>query len=289
MYLTSLVLLCAINMLAVCGVALLIGYTGLFTMGHAGFMAIGAYGATLLYLKLGVPYIPALLLGGAIAALISIIIGYPPLKSKLSGDYFAIATLGFGEIVRLVIANTKPVFNGALGIPGIPKMTSVWSALLFMAIGVYLMRNYIKSQYGKNCIAIQQQEIAAEMIGINVLKVKLTSLMISAFYCGVAGGMFAFYATFISPNTYGEAKSTDLLASVVVGGINSISGPLLASIVFTLLPEVLRFIVEWRLVVYGLVFVVMMLFRPEGFLGYKEISFKGLKKFIKAGRGTGNG
>lgn len=187
LYIESLVIIGCINVVAVCGLVLLVGYTGIFSMGHAGFMAIGGYAAALLYLHLHIPYVVAVIAGGLIAAICSIIIGYPTLKMKLRGDYFAIATLGFGEIVKLILANSGPdsIFGGAMGVIGIPKKTNLIWVIIFTVISIYVLRSIIKSDYGKNFVAIQQQEVAAEMIGINVFKVKMTSLLISAFYAGI--------------------------------------------------------------------------------------------------------
>ena len=263
LYIESLVIIGCINVVAVCGLVLLVGYTGIFSMGHAGFMAIGGYAAALLYLHLHIPYVVAVIAGGLIAAICSIIIGYPTLKMKLRGDYFAIATLGFGEIVKLILANSGPdsIFGGAMGVIGIPRKTNLIWVIIFTVISIYVLRSIIKSDYGKNFVAIQQQEVAAEMIGINVFKVKMTSLLISAFYAGIAGGLFAFYMTYISPGTFNEVKSTDLTTAVVMGGINSISGPILCGFFLILLPEVLRSLIEWRLVIYGLIFVLVMIFK----------------------------
>lgn len=279
-YIKTVMIMGCINMIAVCGMVLLTGYTGIFSMGHAGFMAVGGYTATILYMYVGVPYIMAVLLGGVAAGLVSVIVGYPTLKGKLTGDYFAIATLGFGEIVRLIVANVKPVLGGAMGIHDIPRLTTLWVVLVFTIIGIVFIRNYIKSHYGKNCIAAQQQEVAAEMVGIDIIKAKMTSLIISAFYAGLAGALFAFLARYISPVTFADFKSTDLTAAVVMGGMNSLSGPLMAAFILVLIPEFLRFMVEWRMVFYGLFFVIIMLFKPEGLLGYREISLKGLKKVL---------
>jgi branched-chain amino acid transport system permease protein len=149
------------------------------------------------------------------------------------------------------------------------------------------MRNFLRSHYGKNCIAIQQQETAAEMVGINVLKTKLIALMISAFYAGVAGGLFSFFATYLAPTNFSEAKSDDLLAAVVLGGINTLSGPLLAAAILVVLPEALRFLAIWRLVFYGAAFVAIMQFKPEGLMGYREISFKWVGSLYKRVRGKG--
>lgn len=260
LYIQSLIIIGCINVVAVCGMTLLIGYTGIFSMGHAGFMAIGGYAAAILYLHLHVPYVLAVLAGGLTAAIFSVIVGYPTLKMKLRGDYFAIATLGFGEIVKLVLSNSAPdsLLGGAMGIIGIPQKTNLVWVLLFTVLSVYILRSIIKSDYGKNFIAIQQQEVAAEMIGINIFKVKMTALLISAFYAGVSGGLFAFYTTYISPGTFNDVKSTDLTAAVVMGGINSISGPILAGFCLILLPEILRSLIEWRLVIYGLFLLMRM-------------------------------
>ena len=283
LYIESLVIIGCINVVAVCGLVLRVGYTGIFSMGHAGFMAIGGYAAALLYLHLHIPYVVAVIAGGLIAAICSIIIGYPTLKMKLRGDYFAIATLGFGEIVKLILANSGPdsIFGGAMGVIGIPKKTNLIWVIIFTVISIYVLRSIIKSDYGKNFVAIQQQEVAAEMIGINVFKVKMTSLLISAFYAGIAGGLFAFYMTYISPGTFNEVKSTDLTTAVVMGGINSICGPILCGVFLILLPEVLRSLIEWRLVIYGLIFVLVMIFKPEGLFGYKELPFEKVTAFAK--------
>lgn len=275
MYIISVIVTICTNVISVIGLALLTGYTGMFSLGHAGFMCVGAYTAVLLNRYAAVPYVFALILGGAAAMLISIFIGYPTLRNKLRGDYFAICMMGFGTIVRLILNNmNNPITNGALGLTSIPQLTSLWSALGFTAVMVFLMWNFVHSQYGKNCVAIQQQEIAAEMMGVNIVKTKLLSLMISAFYCGVAGGLLGFWVRYIAPATFSDTRSNDFLATLVTGGTNSITGPLLAAASVTTLLESLRFLVNWRLVFYGLLYVLIMRLRPEGIFGYKEFSLK---------------
>ncbi|MDL2327222.1 branched-chain amino acid ABC transporter permease [Ruminococcaceae bacterium OttesenSCG-928-A11] len=279
-YLTSICILAGINVITVSGLTLLTGYMGMFSMGHAGFMAIGGYISACMTIYLGVPFVPALLIGALAAALSSLIVGYPTLKNKLTGDYFAIAMLGFGESIRLIIANTKPFIGGALGLTGIPKKTTIWVVVIFAVIIIYCMRNYLKSHYGKNATAIRQQEVAAEMMGINIMSNKIWALVISAFTAGFAGGLYAFFATTLYPITFTSVKSTDILAAVVFGGINSLSGPLIAAFILAFLPELLRSFAQWRLVIYGLLFVVIMIFRPEGLMGYKEVSPKGMVRFV---------
>ena len=272
-------------MIAVAGLVLLTGYTGIFSIGHAGFMAIGAYAAVISFKYLGVPFLLAIIIGGLMAVLVSVIIGYPALRSMMAGDAFAIVMLGFVSVVRISITNIKPVFNASFGISDIPRRSTMLVVLVFTVLLVYFMRNFLRSHYGKNCIAIQQQETAAEMVGINVLKTKLIALMISAFYAGVAGGLFSFFATYLAPTNFSEAKSDDLLAAVVLGGINTLSGPLLAAAILVVLPEALRFLSIWRLVFYGAAFVLIMQFKPEGLMGYREISFKWVGRLYKKVRG----
>lgn len=282
MYIASVVVTICANIVAVIGLALLTGYTGMFSLGHAGFMCIGAYAAVLLNRYFMVPYVFALILGGLASVLISLIIGYPTLRNKLRGDYFAICMLGFGTVVRLILNNmNNPITNGALGITNIPKLTTLWSALLFMSVLVYFMWNFVNSQYGKNCIAIQQQEVAAEMMGVSIVRTKLLSLAISAFYCGVAGGLLGFWLQYIAPATFSDTRSNDFLATLVTGGTNSITGPFLAAVFLTTMLEYLRFLVNWRLVVYGLLYILIMRFRPEGIMGYKEFSLKKTIQFFK--------
>ena len=272
-YLTIAVFIC-VQAIAVSGMSLLVGYTGLFSIGQAGFMATGAYAAVVLYKYLGVPFLIAVICGGLVSVIFSILLGYPALRNKLEGDAFGIVMLGFVTVVRVTISNINPVLGGAIGITGIPKKSSIWVVSIFTIVLVYFMRNFIKSDYGKNCKAIQQQEPAAEMVGVSPLKTKLLALMLSAFYAGVAGALFVFYSTFVSPLSFAEAKSNDLLAAVVLGGMCSLSGPILAAAILVALPELLRFLQTWRLVIYGISFIFIMLFRPNGLLGYQEISFK---------------
>ncbi len=275
MYIISIIVTVCTNIISVVGLALLTGYTGMFSLGHAGFMCIGAYTAVLLNKYMGVPYVLTLIIGGLAAALVSFIIGYPTLRNKLRGDYFAICMLGFGTIVRLILNNlNNPIFNGALGLTNIPKLTTLWSALAFTAVLVFFMWNFVHSQYGKNCVAIQQQEVAAEMMGVRIVRTKLISLAISAFYCGVAGGLLSFWLQYISPATFSDTRSNDFLATLVTGGTNSITGPFLAAAILTSMMEALRSLVNWRLVAYGLLYILIMRFRPEGLMGYKEFSLK---------------
>ena len=280
-YAVSIATVAGINIICVSGLVLLTGFTGMFSMGHAGFMAIGGYSAAVLNMYLNVPFVLAVFLGGLIAALSSLIVGIPTIHNRLTGDCFAIAMLGFGEAIRLLSSNIYPVINGALGLTGIPKETTLAVVAVFVVICLFLLRNYTKSQYGKNLVAIQQQEVAAEMMGIDTVKSKLWSLALSAFLTGVGGALFGFYMTCLYPSNFTSTKSTDLTAAVVFGGINSITGPVIAAALLIVLPELLRVFSMWRFVIYGLLFVILMLFKPEGLLGYKEFSIRGIVRWCK--------
>lgn len=277
-YLEGIFILAGINLMAVLGLSLLTGFTGLFSFGHAGFMAIGGYTAAFCTVRLGLPFIPSLLLGGLMAAAVSYVIGR--LTLNLKGDYFCIATLGFGEATRLVLDNVQ-VFGGARGWPGIPAYTNIWNVVALNILGVMFLANLINSRHGRNMIAVREEELASEIVGINVFKYKLTSLMISAVYAGISGGLLAHYMTFLQPKMFALAKSTELTIITIFGGLGSISGSVLGSIVLTGLPEVLRSFDKWRLVCYGLAVIIIMITRPEGLMGGYELTPSSMRKLFK--------
>jgi branched-chain amino acid transport system permease protein len=284
-YINAIIILGGINIIAALGVAILTGYTGLFTIGHAGFMALGGYMSAIMVKEYQVPFPIALLIGGTFAGLCSFIIGYPAFRSRLRGDYFAIATLGFSEAIRLLLNNTKKLgditLGGAFGYMNIPSHTNVWVVLIALILALYFAHMFVSSQYGKNCIAVGQDEVAAQMMGVNLLKTKLTALFISAFYAGVAGGLLGFYFAYLSPSFFSITKSSDLLAAVVFGGIQSLIGPLVTAFVLVSVPELLRTMAEWRLIIYGFLFVVVMIFRPQGLFGYVEMNINFLRHLWK--------
>lgn len=284
MYISSMITLGAISAVMVLGLAILTGYTGLLSMGNVGFMMIGAYASAIVNRYLGVPYLLALLIGGVIAMISGVLIGFPTVRSKLKGDHFAIAMLGFASSVKVIISNAKnDVINGALGIKNIPKSTNVWVALGVTALLVYLLNSYVNSAYGRNCRAVREQEVAAEGMGVRVSRIKLLSIMFCAFCTGIGGGMYAFYMTLIAPVMFVQNQSSEQLIIAVFGGINSITGPVLSAFVLKILPEALRFIGEWRLVIYGVLVVVIMRVKPEGLFGYTEITdiYHNIRKWLQ--------
>ena len=282
-YINTILILGGINVIAALGVSILTGYTGLFTIGHAGFMALGGYLSAILIKEYNVHFALALLLGGIFAGLASLIIGYPSFRSRLRGDYFAIATLGFSEAIRLLLNNVKQI--GSINVGGsfgysIPSgIATVPVVLIVVVLALFFAHMFVSSQYGKNCIAIAQDEVAAEMMGVNLLRTKLIALFISAVYAGVAGGLMGLFFAYQSPSFYSITQSSNLLAAVVFCGIQSLIGPLITAFVLVAAPQLLLVLEEWRLIAYGFLFVLIMVFRPQGLLGYVEMNFK----FLKAG------
>ncbi|OPJ55960.1 branched-chain amino acid ABC transporter permease [Alkalithermobacter paradoxus] len=276
-YIQGILILSGINLLAVLGLSLLTGFTGLFSFGHAGFMAIGGYITAMMTVNFGIPFIPALLIGGLSASLISLIIG--KLTLNLKGDYFCIATLGFGEAIRLILDNIQ-YFGGARGWAGIPMKTNLMNVAIINIIGIIILVNIIKSRHGRNMKAIREEEMASQIVGINVFKYKLTSLAISAAYAGVAGGMLAHYLGFLQPRMFQLIKSTELTIIVIFGGLGSISGSIIGALTLTALPEMLRTFSQWRLVVYGAAVIFIMISRPQGLMGGYEITISNIKKLF---------
>lgn len=277
-YIQGVLVLVGIYLLPVLGLSLLNGFTGLFSFGHAGFMAIGGYVTAFMVVKLHMPFIPSLIIGGLTASLISIFIGRFTLNLK--GDYFCIVTLGFGEAIRLILDNIQ-YFGGSRGWPGIPKAENIfWLVVIIDIIAVAVLWNIIHSRHGRNMIAIREEEMASQVIGIDVFKYKMISLVISAFYAGVGGGLLGSYLTFLQPTLFSLARSQELIIMVIFGGMGSISGSILGTLVLVSLPEILREFSTWRLVIYGASVVFIMIARPEGLMGGKEFSLKGVKRLF---------
>ncbi len=287
-YRTHLLLMIGINLILVLSLNLINGITGQFSIGHAGFMAVGAYGSAMVSLhfketllntvlfwlptSLGEVFVflIALLSGGFLACFAGLIVGIPTLRLK--GDYLAIATLGFGEIIRVVIVNIKSL-GGALGLDNIPRSSNFFWIYLFVILTLLFIRNLTRSYKGSALLAIREDEIAAESVGIDTARYKVIAFAIGAFFAGIGGGLLAHIFSYITPDSFSFLKSIELIVMVVLGGMGSLTGSILSVIVLTLLPEVLRGMNQWRMVLYSLLLVVMMLIRPQGILGSREIRF----------------
>ncbi len=263
------VLIIGINIIMAVSLNLINGYTGQFSLGHAGFMAVGAYVGVVLTTNFHAPFVVALLAGGLAAAFLGFLIGIPTLR--LNGDYLAIATLGLGEIIRIVIMNIEYV-GGAAGFKGIPHHTNFAWVFWLTVLALFFIKNFVNSTHGRACLAIRENEIAAESMGINTTKYKVLAFAIGAGFAGIAGGLFAHCFYLISPNSFTFMASFNYLIMVVMGGMGSITGSIAGAFVVTFLSAALASWPEFRMIIYALALIFLMFYRPQGLFGYMEIT-----------------
>lgn len=269
-YQISLASMC-INVILAVSLSLINGFTGQLSLGHAGFMAVGAYIAAIMTNMLDLPFIIGILAACLGAGLAGFIIGVPTLRLK--GDYLAIATLAFGEIIRVVLQNIDYV-NGPAGIMGISKL-STWPWLYGGAIiTIVVIVNLVNSSYGRAIISIREDEIASELMGINTTKYKVLAFVVGAAFAGLAGALYAHYFYIIKPETFNFLKSFDILVMVVLGGLGSTTGAIIAAVFVTALTAALQSFPAIRMVLYALILIIMMIYRPQGLMGNKELSMK---------------
>lgn len=287
-YVVQILILTGIDVVLAVSLNLINGYTGQFSLGHAGFMAVGGYlsAALTFYFgqhwvdslaALGLPpaigttviFLSALIIGGLAAALVGLVVGLPTLR--LRGDYLAIATLGFGEIIRVVILNTETV-GGARGFTGIPAYGSLFWVLFFALVTILVVRNLINSSHGRAFLSVREDEVAAEAMGINVTRYKVVAFVIGAFFAGVAGGLFAHTQVYLHTNSFSFLKSFEVVLMVVIGGMGSITGSVFAAIVINLFKEGFREFQDYRMVIYSVALIALMIARPQGIFGTREIS-----------------
>ena len=276
----NIVLIC-INIVLAVSLNLITGFTGQFSIGHAGFMAVGAYMSAVFTVKLGLPFAAGILAGAAGAAILGFAIGLPTLRLK--GDYLAIATLGLGEIIRITILNI-PYVGGASGLMGIPRYTTFTWAFFAMVLTIFFIKNFVNSSHGRACISIRENEIAAEAMGVDTTKYKVVAFTIGAAFAGVAGGLFSHYFYIAHPASFTFMKSFDILTMVVLGGMGSITGSITAAILLTFISAALASYPEWRMVIYSLMLIVLMIYRPQGLFGNKEISLKIFSRILGGGQ-----
>lgn len=289
-YTSRLLVFIAINIILATSLNLINGFTGQFSIGHAGFMAVGAYSSayfTVTYGKtiegfageVGVLLI-AILIGAFVAAIAGLLVGIPSLRLK--GDYLAIVTLGFAEIIRIVILNIDAV-GGATGYQVSGYANFFWIGTIAI-ITVIVIHNIVKSDAGRALVSIREDELAAEAMGVNTTRYKVTSFVIGSAFAGIAGVLFAHYNKFLSTNDFQFIKSFEIIIMIVIGGMGSMTGAILGAIIVTLLPELLRYLpdiqigsatfkfADLRLVIFALVLILTMILRPQGILGTKEIT-----------------
>jgi branched-chain amino acid transport system permease protein len=266
-YLLQIIVNIGIGIVLALGLNVITGLTGQLSLGHAAFMSIGAFTSALVTIKLGLPFSVNLLITGSVTAMVGALIGYPILR--LTGDYLAICTLGFAEIVKVVFLNLE-ITNKALGLSvpppktAIPMPVVVWVVVILAIVAVSFIHN---SRFGRALKAIRGDEIAAEAMGINVARYKVQSFAIGTFLAGVGGGLYAHFISYINPSDFGFLKSIDILSMIVLGGLGSIPGSVIGAAVLSAAPEFLRFMANYRMLVYGGLLVFMMIFRPNGLMG----------------------
>ncbi|AET69434.1 ABC-type branched-chain amino acid transport system, permease component [Desulfosporosinus orientis DSM 765] len=263
-YILMVVLFIGINLIMALGLNLITGVTGQLSLGHAAFMSIGAYSSAIATVNYHVPFLLGVLIGGLVAGLFGIIIGFPTLR--LTGDYLAIATLGFAEIVRVQFTNMK-ITNGAIGFLGIEGSTTFPIVMTIVVLTICAMVWLENSRNGRAMLAIREDEIASSAVGINTTLYKIQAFAIGAFCAGVGGALFAHTTTFIQPTDFGFLKSVDILNIVVLGGLGSIPGTIIGAVVLTAAPEILRPLANYRMMVYGVLLIIIMIFRPYGLMG----------------------
>lgn len=263
----------AINIILAVSLNLITGITGQFSLGHAAFMAVGAYTSAILTSNFGMPFIVGIIGAAFMAAVSGVFIGIPTLRLK--GDYLAIATLGFGEIIKTLLLNNEYV-GGASGFNYIPLYTNWTWLFLMVVLTIVVISNFIKSKSGRACIAIREDEIAAEAMGINTTFYKVLAFAIGALFAGIAGALYGGYLSFITPESFGFMKSIDILVIVVFGGMGSITGSIVGAIAISFISIVLQGIPELRMVIYSVILFIIMVYRPQGIMGNYE--FKLFKK-----------
>ncbi len=289
-YLLHIINLSLIYVILATSLNLINGITGQFSLGHMGFAAVGAYvsgSLTTLILKLSVtnpasmlPFLLSIIAGGVVAAFVGFLIGFPSLRLK--GDYLAIVTLGFGEIIRTIFNNIDAV-GGPRGLLGIPKFSNFTVILVAAFLTVVIIRNLIESSHGRAMLSIRENELAAELVGVNTTRYKVMAFTFGAFFAGIAGGLLAHLIQLAHPTQFGFIKSVEVLIMIYAGGVGSLTGSILAAFGLTFLSEGLRLGIraladatglpiggEWRMVVYALLLIFIMLFRNEGLMGMRE-------------------
>ena len=292
-YVVQILMYVGINMILTLALNLVNGYMGEFSVGHAGFMGIGAYVAAILTV--------AVLPRDCSVWLLSrrwwwpaawprprpaCIVAYPSFRTR--GDYLAIVTLAFNMIVKSVLENI-PALGGPRGYLGMPRLTNLFWVAAWVLVTVIALRNLVRSNFGRGILAIREDEMAANLTSVDTRRLKLYAFLISAFFTGVAGGLYAHLLQFINPRSFSILKSTDMLVMVYLGGVGSLTGSLLGAAIFTVLMELLRPLGLWRWVVGPLLLVLLMIFKPEGLMGFKEARWvKAARHWVRGRRPVGS-
>jgi branched-chain amino acid transport system permease protein len=276
-----------ITITSVVGVFVLTGMTGMFSLGQAAFMAIGAYTSGILVVKLGLPFPLACVLAVMAAVGVGFIVGLP--TARLRRDYISLVTLGFGEAINALLNRTTPLTGGAAGFSGIPPKTTFLLALVSTAAVICVVRWFKISKYGRQCVAVRNDELAAKAVGINVPRIKMIAFLLSVAVTAWAGCLYAFYTTYVDPSVFGWKLSANWVIIVFFGGVNSLTGAILSSFILMGLPELLRFLLYYRTVFYAILVILVINFKPEGLLGNWELTPQNIGKLFVRKRAAGRG
>lgn len=268
-----------ITVISVAGVFVLTGMTGMFSLGQAAFMAIGAYASGLMVTKLGLPILIAWPAAVLLAVVVGFIVGFPTVR--LRRDYISLVTLGFGEAITALLNRATALTGGASGLRGIPKQTTLLMALVSAVVVIALITFFKKSKYGRQCIAVKSDELAAKAMGINVPRVKMIAFLISVAVTAYGGCLYAFYTTYVDPTLFGWRRSAEWVIMVFFGGVNSLTGSILSTFVLSGLPEVLRFLQNYRSIIYAVLVLLVINFKPAGLLGEWELTPKNIKRLVR--------
>jgi branched-chain amino acid transport system permease protein len=275
-YTAHIITMGGVNAIMAMSVNMIVGITGQLSLGQAGFLAIGAYSCIYFNLDMGLPLPLAAACAILLTTLAGFLIGFPVLK--LTGDYLAIVTLGFGEIIRVVFVNLKDLTGGPNGrqfttLMALDERLAFVVVLVILIVVLALLQNFLRSSFGRAIMACREDEIAANSCGINIFRYKMMGFVIASFIAGVGGCLYAMVVGFVKPDIAQFLRSIDFLIYVVLGGMGSMTGSILSAFVLTYLQEFLRFLQDYRLLIYPLILIFVMLFRPQGLLGMKELSF----------------
>jgi len=269
-YFLTVAIFSAITTLGVLGTFVLTGLTGLFSLGQAAFMGLGSYIAALAVVKYGVPFPLAVALAVILSVGVAYVIGFTTLKIRQ--DFFALVTFGFGEALRAVMDESVKYTGGAMGFSGVPQLTTPWMAFGSLVVAVWLVRNVRQSKFGRDCLAVRTDELAAQVLGINAFAHKLKVFMLGAGLSAYAGALMAFFTTYVEPAMFGWTQSAIWIIMVFFGGRDSLTGTIIGAATLSSLPEVLRFASQWRVLIYCVIILLIINFRPAGLFGRWELS-----------------
>lgn len=267
-----------ITLIAVAGVYVLTGLTGMFSLGQAAFMAIGAYASGLLVIRAGTPFALAALLAVVLATAIGYLIGYPVVR--LRRDYISLVTLGFGEAIAALLNRMTTLTGGASGLTGIPREVTLTTALISAVIAIALAAFFKSSKYGRQCIALKGDELAAKAMGIHVTRIKMIAFLLSVALTSYSGVLYAFYMSYVDPTGFGWKKSADWVIMVFFGGVNSLTGSTLGAFILSALPQMLRGLQNYRYVIYAVLVLLILNFKPSGLLGEWELTPRHIRETI---------